>query len=79
MSNTEEKVKQQQEIIETQGRKIDELLSMFQEMKSNTEKKIDILLQLVTNMKEQHTSLPQAAKQDITKAVKGTENSRRLA
>jgi hypothetical protein len=40
MSNTEEKVKQQQEIIKTQGRKIDEILAMFQEMKSKWKRRL---------------------------------------
>jgi hypothetical protein len=79
MSNTEEKVKQQQEIIETQGRKIDELLAMFQEMKSNTEKNIDILLQLITNMKEHHPIHTQTSKQDILNPPKTSEKLRRPA
>jgi hypothetical protein len=44
MSQIKEKVAKQQEIIETQGQRIDELLKMIQEMKETTDSKMDKLI-----------------------------------
>lgn len=50
MSNTEERINQQQAIIETQGKQIKDLLTMIEEMKATTEDKIDKLIAMVTNL-----------------------------
>jgi septal ring factor EnvC (AmiA/AmiB activator) len=50
MSQTEEKISKQQEIIDTQGQRIEELLKMIQEMKDETESKINKLIQIVSKL-----------------------------
>jgi hypothetical protein len=43
-------LKYQQDIIDTQGKRIDDLLTMMKEMKESTESKIDSLLKIMTEM-----------------------------
>jgi hypothetical protein len=50
MSNMEDCTTQQQVIIETQGKQIEDLLEMIEEMKATTENKIDKLITMVTNL-----------------------------
>jgi hypothetical protein len=50
MSNTEERITQQQIIIENQGKQIEDLLKMIEEMKATTENKIDKLITMVTTL-----------------------------
>jgi hypothetical protein len=50
MSTEDDRVQRQQEIIDTQGKRIEEMLKMIQDMKEATETKIETMIQLVSEL-----------------------------
>jgi septal ring factor EnvC (AmiA/AmiB activator) len=75
MSQTEDKISKQQEIIDTQGQRIEELLKMIQEMKDETESKIGKLIQIVSELTP-HQAPNDSKKEDNAKGS-GSSTKRR--
>jgi hypothetical protein len=75
MSQTDEKIANQQEILDTQGQRIEEVLKMIKEMKDETKSKIYKLIQIVTELTT-HQVQNDSKKEENTKGS-GSMNKRR--